>query len=1006
MKSNDKTREQLLKEIEILETKIAELEKSETECRHAKEELKKLSFIVEQSTEGIALADLNGNIMFANRSWCEIHGFKKKDECLGKNLEIFHSKEQLQNDVIPFNEKLKQLGTYSGEVGHITKDGKEFPTFMKSILLKDDHGNPFAMVGIVKEITGRKIAEKELMDSEREKRLILDSISELVAYEDKELRIQWANKAAADSVCMSIAELLGKHCYEIWPKLNEPCTGCPVKKCIETGKPQEMEMTTPDGRIWNIRGYPVKEENGDIMGAVEVTQEITKIKQSENKIKYLNQILKAIRNVNQLITKEKDRDKLIKGACENFIETSGYYNTWIALLDNTGKFITGAEAGLGKDFLLMLELLKQGKFTNCSKKALNQKGLIVTETPIKICKDCPLSEKYEGRGGMTIRLEYEGKIYGLFSVSVPLDFLKDQEQQHLFEEVANDIAFALYRIEVEKKHNIAENKLQESEQNFRDLIEKLMDGVAIADENAYHIYVNPKFSEITGYSKDELLNMTGWDLARPQDRAELKQRMKDRLEDKPIQTYYERIIVRKNGTEIPVEMSTTTTIWQGKKCAMAIIHDIAERKKAEKEIQKKSAELKKQFEISERQRIANLVVLNDLNKTTKDLKAEIKQRKQAEEIQTTIYNISKAVSKVKNPRELFVIIREYLGIVVDTTNFYIALYDKETDTISLPFNVDQKDDYESFPAGKTLTKYVIETEKPLLVDDILLDKLIEEGKVESIGSPSKIWLGVPLKIENQVIGVIAVQSYDDPNLYTEKDIEILSFVSDEIALAIQHIQSDEQIKSNLKEKTLLLQEIHHRTKNNMAVISAMLSMQKRRFENEQVNTIFKEIINKIKAMALVHQKLYQVNDLSNIDFKDYIKELMKLIMQSYGSISKRITLKLEMKKVRILIDSAIPLGLVINELVSNILKHAFPDNRDGQIFVRLFKDKDETINLQLGDNGVGFPENFDVRKNSSMGLNSVFSIVEKQLKGEIDVVSENGLKWEIRIKDNLHKGRI
>ena len=126
-----------------------------------------------------------------------------------------------------------------------------------------------------------------------------------------------------------------------------------------------------------------------------------------------------------------------------------------------------------------------------------------------------------------------------------------------------------------------EEHLRENEQNFRDLVENLLDGVAIVDENAYHIYVNPRFSEITGYSRDELLNMSGWDFTRPEDRAKLEQRMRDRIAGKAVQKSYERTIVRKDGTEVPVEMSTTVTIWRGKKRPMAIVHDITERKQAE-----------------------------------------------------------------------------------------------------------------------------------------------------------------------------------------------------------------------------------------------------------------------------------------------------------------------------------------------------------------------------------------------------------------------------------------
>ncbi len=218
--------------------------------------------------------------------------------------------------------------------------------------------------------------------------------------------------------------------------------------------------------------------------------------------------------------------------------------------------------------------------------------------------------------------------------------------------------------------------------------------------------------------------------------------------------------------------------------------------------------------------------------------------------------------------------------------------------------------------------------------------------------------------------------------------------------------AEEQIEKDLKIKTALIQEIYHRTKNNMAVVSAILSMESSRSENDYVKSTFRDIINKIQAMSLVHQKLYEAKDLSNINLKDYIEDLANLIMQSYGVLSDKIKMKFDLQDVRILIDSAVPLGLIINELVSNVFKHAFPENQEGEIFIRLFKEEDATINLELIDNGVGFSRNFDPRKDGSMGLISVFSIAENQLQGEISVKSEKGLKWHIKIKDNLYKERV
>ncbi len=146
------------------ETLILGIARDITERKRAEDEIRSLSSVVEQSTEGMAIADLNGNLIFINKAWCKMHGYKSCESLVGKNLEIFHNKKQLKNDVIPFNEEVKKNGTCTGEVGHITKDGKPFPTLMTTTLLKDARGNPFAMAGIAKDITKRKQAEDKALE--------------------------------------------------------------------------------------------------------------------------------------------------------------------------------------------------------------------------------------------------------------------------------------------------------------------------------------------------------------------------------------------------------------------------------------------------------------------------------------------------------------------------------------------------------------------------------------------------------------------------------------------------------------------------------------------------------------------------------------------------------------------------------------------------------------------------------------------------------------------------
>jgi two-component sensor histidine kinase/PAS domain-containing protein len=219
-------------------------------------------------------------------------------------------------------------------------------------------------------------------------------------------------------------------------------------------------------------------------------------------------------------------------------------------------------------------------------------------------------------------------------------------------------------------------------------------------------------------------------------------------------------------------------------------------------------------------------------------------------------------------------------------------------------------------------------------------------------------------------------------------------------------KAEQQIEQDLKEKNLLIQEIYHRTKNNLAVISALLSMQSRRSQDLAVKSTFREINNKIKAISLVQEKLYQAQDLSNIYMDDYIKDLAALMMKSYVRLIDKVDLKLDLQKVTVSIDAAVPLGLILNELVSNAFKHAFPQRQTGKIIIGLYLEKDHSIRLIIKDNGIGLPESFDPRKDGSMGMTSVFSLVEKQLLGEVLVTKNDGLSWQIIISDENFKERI
>ncbi|MBN2104812.1 PAS domain S-box protein [bacterium] len=219
-------------------------------------------------------------------------------------------------------------------------------------------------------------------------------------------------------------------------------------------------------------------------------------------------------------------------------------------------------------------------------------------------------------------------------------------------------------------------------------------------------------------------------------------------------------------------------------------------------------------------------------------------------------------------------------------------------------------------------------------------------------------------------------------------------------------QAEDQVRNDLKEKEILLRELYHRTKNNMQVISSMLRLRAHSLHNEKMQGIFKEIENKIQAMAFVHKKLYESNDLSSLNLKPYFNDLILLIQQSYLLNNDRIKLIYHATDVPVLIDTAIPLGLVLNELMTNAVKHAFPEGKEGKIYLSLKKKLTKEIMIEVRDTGVGLPKGFDIEKDIHLGLETVIDLIRNQLGGEVNFENQGGLCCRIKLKKELYQPRV
>lgn len=208
---------------------------------------------------------------------------------------------------------------------------------------------------------------------------------------------------------------------------------------------------------------------------------------------------------------------------------------------------------------------------------------------------------------------------------------------------------------------------------------------------------------------------------------------------------------------------------------------------------------------------------------------------------------------------------------------------------------------------------------------------------------------------------------------------------------------EDRLRASLEEKEILLREIHHRVKNNMTVIYSLLDLQSKFAYERHDRQMLNDAKARIKAMALIHEKLYRSPNLAKIDFSDYLRDILNNIFMSYVQDPGRIALKIEVHDIALVIDDAIPCGLIINELVSNTLRHAFPEGRKGEITVGMRSYDNDMIELIVEDNGIGLPSDLDSRKKASMGLGLVDALVN-QLHGKIELHKEEGTRFRITFR--------
>lgn len=297
-----------------------------------------------------------------------------------------------------------------------------------------------------------------------------------------------------------------------------------------------------------------------------------------------------------------------------------------------------------------------------------------------------------------------------------------------------------------------------------------------------------------------------------------------------------------------------------------------------------------------------------------------------------------------------------------------------------------------FPMDQGLAGYVASTGQALFVPDLSKDQRFYSKVDEHTGFVSRNLVYAPLRVGDEITGVLGALNKKS-GCFSQDDVDFMVMLAHTVALSVENARimearqrAEQALREALNDKEALLQEIHHRVKNNMQVIASMLGIQKMKITDPLARRAFSQSQDRIRAMAMVHENVYRSGAFSKIQFSEYVRTLCNGLYRSYCTSPRKVTMVAQVEDALIGLEQAVPLGLALNELVTNAFKHAFPDDAAGEVRIEGKAGPDGQLELMVGDDGVGLPAGFDL--GSASGLFMVRGLVERQLKGTLELAAQ------------------
>jgi len=571
--------------------------------------------------------------------------------------------------------------------------------------------------------------------------VIFDSFQDGISILDKELNILKVNHYIEKAYCDNLP-LIGKKCYEVYHGRQSICPFCPSIKTLKTGNTHtEIVPYTVKGKQtgWlELSVYPIIDEKGITIGVIEHVKNATDRVKAERRIKHLFRTLTVIRNVNQLITREHDQDALLKGACDILIKNKEYRCAWILIFDENKNIQEVYSAGLNIDNFTLKKIL-ESKMSRCIKRTLESKKPVITDTGSYEIQFFSYLEKQGNYKQATTKLEYEGKVYGIISIILLEEIASDREEQTLIQELAIDIAFALYTIEQEKLK--IEEKIK-----FKSVVDNSFSGLMIVDDNYRLIFVNKKLCEILNAKEDDILGHDFREFLPDESKKLVADRYIRRQRGEHPPSRYEFNILTKDGRIRRVDHAST------------VIKDSKGRVRTVAQI----------IDITDKRRVENL--------------------------QNILYKITKSMLKAPDLKALTFEGFNELSELLNTKNIIIAFYNDKTDSFYKLYEKKETGTVYPFKAQGTLPGLVFHEKKTLFFEKKEIEKLAEEGKVVIKTSIPELWFAIPMILTDNIIGIIIFENYDRLIDYDKHILQSLETFSSELGTYIMHRRSEEELK--------------------------------------------------------------------------------------------------------------------------------------------------------------------------------------------------------------------